>query len=104
MCKKLKTTDGYSKRTLQPLNPEIAALYREYTRAQVRDLIPWINILFGVMVVLNLAIAIKEHDFKQLRETVTPIIVFFFLILGIFCISFICYAFSKKWSVAIEFF
>ena len=59
-----KNTDGYSKWTLQPLNPETAALYREYTRSQVRDIIPRINILFAVLIVINLSLSLKNHEFS----------------------------------------
>ena len=58
-----KPTEGYSKFTLQPLNPETAALYKEYTRSQVRNISLYTSILFAFITAVNLAIGLEKHSF-----------------------------------------
>ena len=102
-CLRSQSSEGYSKWTLQPLNPETAALYREYTRSQVRGILLPISALFAVLLVINLPVSLKNNKFHQIKQHMTLSLVFFFLNIGILFIGLAAFVLSKKYSVAIEF-
>lgn len=52
---------------------------------------------------INLSISLKFHEFSELRQKISPSLVFFFLILGVIVCSIIGFLVSKKYSVAIEY-
>jgi hypothetical protein len=94
--------EGYNKWTLQPRNPQTAIIYREFTRSHVQKTYPFILIYLLLLVFITLAVSLASGDFKQLRETLSPNLVYFFLVIGLVIVSLPLYFIGKKFHLAIE--
>jgi len=93
---------GFSKWTLQPIDPAIASTYSKYTRNQVKSVSPIaIFSLFIVCLIAGIICLVKGY-FKTMLTHMAPEIVYFFST-GILMVVFAAFALiSKKWLLAIE--
>ncbi len=63
---------------------------------------PFILIGLLFLVFIPLAVALFSGDFKQLKETISPNLVYFFLTTGLVIVSLPLYLIGKKFNFAIE--
>ena len=100
--KKDGSKEGYHRFTLQPLDPEEAIRFSEFSRMQVKATNFWVGSIFCCFCAVSAVIGIMNGHFKNLSNGLAPNLVYFVFTLGLGLIALITYFIPQKWSVAID--
>jgi hypothetical protein len=97
-----QVTPGYSW-WLIPTDQKVAALYKEYTRAQIPNLTASISVAGLIVIITSFFIAYLNGEFKSLKEKgYQTNTVYFFLSCIVTVEINICSLISRKYSIASE--
>ena len=93
---------GFSKWTLQPIDPAIACSYIKYTRSQVKSISPVAIFSLFIVWLASGIICLTRGYFKTMTTRMAPEIVYFFCS-GILMVIFsACALIARRWLMAIE--